>query len=66
LHHVATGLTGACEEYREEPRLRVLENRALRKIFGPKRGEVTSEWKSLHNVELYELYSLPNIIRVMK
>jgi hypothetical protein len=43
-----------------------LENRVLRKIFGPKRDEVTGEWRRLHNEELYALYSSPNIIRVMK
>jgi hypothetical protein len=38
----------------------------LRRIFGPKRDEVTGEWRRLHNKELYALYSSPNIIRVMK
>jgi hypothetical protein len=51
---------------REECRLRVFENKVLRRIFGPKRDEVTGEWRRLHNKELYALYSLPNIIRVMK
>jgi hypothetical protein len=51
---------------REECRLRVLENRVLRRIFGPKRDEVTGEWRRLHNKELYALYSSPNIIRVIK
>jgi hypothetical protein len=50
---------------REECRLRVFENRVLR-IFGPKRDEVTGEWRRLHNKELYALYSSPNIIRVIK
>jgi hypothetical protein len=50
---------------REERRLRVLENRVLRRIFGPKRDEVTGEWRRLHNEELYDLYSSPNI-RVIK
>jgi hypothetical protein len=50
---------------REECRLRVFENRVLRRIFGPKRDEVTGEWKSLHNEQLYAPYS-PNIIRVIK
>jgi hypothetical protein len=49
-----------------ENRLRVFENRALRKIFGPKRDEVTGEWRRLRNLELYDLYSSPNIIRVIK
>jgi hypothetical protein len=51
---------------REEHRLRVFENRVLRKIFGPKRVEVTGEWRRLRNEEPYGLYSSPNIIRVMK
>jgi hypothetical protein len=42
---------------REEHRLRVLENRVLRRIFGPKRDEVTGEWRKLHNEELRDLYS---------
>jgi hypothetical protein len=50
---------------REESRLRVFENRVLRRIFGPKRDEVTGEWKRLHNKELYAVYSSPNIIRVI-
>jgi hypothetical protein len=51
---------------REECRLRVFENRVLRRIFGPKRDDVTGEWRRLHNKKLYGLYSSPNIIRVMK
>jgi hypothetical protein len=51
---------------REECRLRVFENRALRRIFGPKRDEVTGDWRRLHNEELYVLYSSPDIIRVTK
>jgi hypothetical protein len=51
---------------REEHRLRVFENSVLRGIFGPKRDEVTGEWRRLHNEELNELYSSPNIIRVIK
>ena len=46
--------------------LRMLQNRVLRKIFGPKRVEVTGEWRRLHNEELYNLYSSPNISRVIK
>jgi hypothetical protein len=44
----------------------VFENRALRGIFGPKRDEATGEWRTLHNEELNDLYSSPNIIRVIK
>ena len=51
---------------REEIRLRVFENRVLRRVFGPKRDEVTGEWRKLHNEELNDLYSLPNIVRVVK
>jgi len=51
---------------REERRLRVFENRVLRKVFGPKRDEVTGEWRKLHNEELNDLYPLPNIVRVVK
>ena len=50
----------------EECRLRVLENKVQRRIIGPKRDEVTGEWRRLHNEELYALYSSPNIIRVIK
>jgi hypothetical protein len=51
---------------REECRLRVFENMVLRRIFGPKRDEVTGEWRRLHNKELYAQYSSPNINRVVK
>ena len=50
----------------EECRLRVFENRVLRRIFGPKRDKVTGEWRKLHNEELNDLYSSPNIIPVIK
>jgi hypothetical protein len=46
--------------------LRVFENRVLRKVFGPKRDEVTGEWRKLHNEELNDLYSLPNSVRLVK
>jgi hypothetical protein len=51
---------------RWECRLRVFENRVLRRIFGPKRDEVTGEWRRLHNEELYAVYCSPNIILVIK
>jgi hypothetical protein len=51
---------------REEQRLRVFENRVLRRIFGPKRDEVTEDWRRLRNEELNGLYSSPHIIRVIK
>jgi hypothetical protein len=44
----------------------VFENRVLRRIFGPKRDEVTREWRKLHNKELHDLYSSPSITRIMK
>jgi hypothetical protein len=59
-----------CESWsltlREERRLRVFDNRVLRRIFGPKRDEVTGECRELHNVELNDLCSSPNIVRVIK
>ena len=51
---------------REERRLRVFENRVLRRVFGFKRDDVTGEWRKLHNEELRDLYFLPNIVRVVK
>jgi hypothetical protein len=51
---------------REEHRLKVFENRVLRRIFGPRRVEVTGEWRKLHNEELRNLYSSPSIIRIIK
>jgi hypothetical protein len=73
--HFETHIVGSivvlywCETWsltlREERRLRVFENRVLRRIFVPKRDEVTGEWRKLHNEELNDLYS-PNIVRVIK
>jgi hypothetical protein len=51
---------------REEYRLRVFENRVLRRIFGPKRDQVTGEWRKLHNKELHDLYSSPSVIKIIK
>jgi hypothetical protein len=51
---------------RKELRLRVFENRVLRRIFGPKGVEVTEEWRKLHNEELHDLYCSPSIIRIIK
>jgi hypothetical protein len=50
----------------QEHRLRMCEIRVLRRIFGPKRDEGTGDWRRLHNGELHDLYSLPNIIWVIK
>jgi hypothetical protein len=51
---------------REEHRLRVFENRVLRRIFGPRRDEMTGDWRKLHNEELHNFYSSSNIIRMKK
>jgi hypothetical protein len=51
---------------REEHKLRVFENRVLRRIFGPKRNEVLGGWRKLDNEELHDLYSSPSIIRIIK
>ena len=61
LKKILTSLT-----LREERKRRVFENRVVRKIFGPRRDEVTGEWRRLHNEELNDLYSSPNIVRVIK
>jgi len=59
-----------CENWtlalREERKLRVFENMVLRRIFGPRSDEVTGDWRRLHNEELNDLYSSPNIARVIK
>jgi hypothetical protein len=61
---------GGCETWsltlREEHRLRVFENRVLRRICGPKKDEVMGEWRKLHNEELRDMYSSPSIIRIIK
>jgi hypothetical protein len=51
---------------KEEHGLRVFENRMLRRIFGPKRDEITGEWRKLHNEELNDLYSSPIIVQMIK
>ena len=51
---------------KEEHRLRVFENKVLRKIFGARRDEITGEWRKLHNAELHALYSSPKFIRNLK
>ena len=51
---------------RQERKLRVFENLVLRRIFRPRRDSVTGEWRRLHNEELKDLYSSPNIVRVIK
>jgi hypothetical protein len=72
LYIFRTGILSiyGCETWslalREERRLRVSENRVLRRVFGPKRDEVSGEWRKLHNEELNGLYFLPNIVRVVK
>jgi hypothetical protein len=70
LYYIIILITCGCETWsltlRGERRLRVFENRVLRRVFGPKRNEVTGEWRKLHNEELNDVYSLPNIVRVVK
>jgi hypothetical protein len=61
-HNSTTAFRGANFQHR----LRVFENRVLRRIFGPKRDEVTGEWRKLNNEELHILYSSPSIIRQIK
>ena len=51
---------------REERRLKMFENREWRKIFGPKRDEVTEEWRKLHNEDLNDFFPSPNIVREIK
>jgi hypothetical protein len=67
---ILTVVLYGCETWsltlRKEHRLRVFENRVLRRIFGPKRDELTGEWRKLHNEELLNLYSSPDIIRQVK
>jgi hypothetical protein len=66
LHVVLYGCETWSLTLREEHRLRVFENRVLRRIFEPKRYEVTGGWRKMHNEELCDLYSSPSIIRMIK
>jgi len=66
LHVVVYGCGTWLLTLREEHRLRVFENRVLRRIFGPRRDKVTGEWKKLHNEELNDLCFSPSIVRVIK
>jgi len=67
---ILTVVLDGCETWslalREERRLRFFENRVMRRIFGPKRDEVTGEWRKLHNEELNGMYFSPSNIRVFK
>ena len=67
---ILTVVLYGCEAWslsaREERKLRVFENMVLRRIFGPRRDDVTGDWRRLHNEELNGLYSSPNIVRVIK
>jgi hypothetical protein len=69
-HAVLPVVLYGCETWsltlREEQRLKVFENRVLRRMFGPKKDEAKGKWRRLHNEELNDLYSSPNIIRVIK
>jgi hypothetical protein len=70
LHIILPAVLYRCEKWsltlREEYRLRVFENRVLRRIFGSKRDEVTGGWRKLHSEELHDFYSSSSIIRMMK
>jgi hypothetical protein len=66
LSVVASGCETWSLTLREKRRLRVFENSVLRRIFGPNRDKITSEWRIIHNGKLNDLYSSPNIDRVIK
>ena len=66
LHVVFYGCEIWSFTLKKERRVKVFENRVLRRIFGPKRDEITGERRKLHNEELYDLYCLQNIVRVIK
>jgi hypothetical protein len=63
---VLYGCETCCLTLREEHRPKVIENRVLKRIFGPRRDEVTGGWRKLRNEELYNLYSSPGVIGMMK
>ena len=66
MSHKSHLIYGIICTWREEQRFRVFENKMLRKIFGAKGDTITGEWKKLHNTELHELYSSPNIVIKIK
>jgi len=66
LHVVLYGCETWSLTLREERKLKVFENMVLRRIFGPRREEITGEWRRLRNEELNDLYCSPNIVRVIK
>ena len=70
IHIICPVVLYGCETWpltlMEESRLRVSDNRVLRRIFGPKRDYVTGEWRKLHNKELHDMYRSPNMVRVIK
>jgi hypothetical protein len=66
LHVVLRGCKTWSLTLREGRRLKVFENRVLRRLFGPKRDKLTGEWRKPHNYELGDLYPSPNIVQVYK
>jgi hypothetical protein len=66
LHVVLYGFETCSLTSREDRRLKMFENRGLRRIFGLKKDKVTGGWRKLHNEELHNLYRMPNLIRMMK
>ena len=66
LLYGSLGIKGLNENFSRRRNALVFENKVLRRIFGPRRDEVTGDWRRLHNEELNDLYSSPNIVRVIK